>query len=358
MARSSASGGESAGPPDMLQLPPGNEAVRRQLVALAQAERLHHCLIFEGPGGVGKAATARWLAMLVNCDGPAELMGPRSAPCGSCWSCRHVLKGEHPDVIEVGPDPERATPIISVRQARELLSKLQLHPFHARRRFVIIDPADAMTAESANALLKTFEEPPTSTGFVLVSERSSDLLPTVRSRSQRVRFGPVPLDRLAAWLEADGIQEAAQLAVMADGCPSRARELAEGELAAWRSCRDELVDALRGPLAERLKWTEGQARGDRDAVRQRLARILDVISRITRDCLLVSANPDAPPARLYNADQPQLIAAMSRRLGAPGAARIDQALAETRADLAANVNNRLALDALMAAMRVELAGGR
>ncbi len=332
----------------------GNEAVRRRLVAMAHADRLHHCLIFEGPGGVGKAATARWLAMLVNCDGPAELLGPRTTPCGECWSCRHIARGEHPDVIEVGLDPERATPIISVRQARELLRALQLHPFSARQRFVIFDPADAMNAEAANALLKTLEEPPTRTGFVLVTERTSDLLPTVRSRSQRVRFAPVAVDRVAAWLDLDEAQRALDAAVMSDGCPGRARALADGELQRWRDARDELVTVLRGPTPERLTWAEKQSRGDRAVVRERLDRILDVVSRLARDCLRQSAG--APAASFYNSDKPELIAAMNRRLGPAGVVRVDAALMAARRDLAANVNNRLALDALLAVLHRELGG--
>ncbi|RME22558.1 MAG: AAA family ATPase [Deltaproteobacteria bacterium] len=334
--------------------PVGNEAVLRRLIETYHADRLHHCLILEGPRGVGKAAAARRLAMLVNCDGPAELLGPRTTPCGECWSCRHIARGEHPDIIEIGLDPERATPIISVRQARALLGALQLHPFHARQRFVIIDPADAMTQEAANALLKTLEEPPTRTGFILITERTSDLLPTVRSRSQRVRFGPVEVERVAAWLDLDDPRRAWEAAVLSDGCPDRARELVDGELDRWRQVRDELVAVLRGPTPERLAWTEKQARGDRDAVRQRLDRILDIVSRLARDCLRLEAG--SPSSVLYNADQPELIAAMNRRLGPAGVARVDAAVAEARRELEANVNNRLALDALLAVLHRELGG--
>lgn len=341
--------------PDHLELPPGNEEVRRRLVALARGGRLHHCLIFEGPQGVGKADSARWLAMLVNCQGPAELLGPRTAPCGACWACRNIARGQHPDVIELGLDPDKVTPIISVEQARELLGKLTLHPFNALQRFVIVDPADALTVEAANALLKTLEEPPTRTVFVLVSARPTDLLPTVRSRSQRVRFGPVALDRVVAWLEAQGIEGAEDLALLAEGCPARARALAEGGLLAWREDRDRLLEALDGGVPDRLAWAEAHGKGDRDEVHETVDRALDALGRLLRDALVRSAGGQAP---LYNADRVEVVEDWAARLGAGGIARVQLALQECRRDLAANVNTRLALDALLASVAADLGPAR
>jgi len=341
-------------PDEALVLPPGNEAVRRRLVSLARAGRLHHCLIFEGPGGVGKAASARWLAMLVNCDGPPELGEERSAPCGSCWSCRQVARGQHPDVIHVGLDPEKATPIISVGQARTLLGQLTLHPFHARLRFVILDPADAMNPEAANALLKTFEEPPSQTIFILVSERPAELLPTVRSRSQRVRFGPVTTDRVSAWLASQGFADAQALAVLAEGRPGRALALAEGELAAWRQARDGVVAALEGSVQARLAWTEKHAKGERDSVGSHVDRSLDALGSLLRDALVWGASTGPVRRALYSFDREDLVQDWALRLGPGGVARVDGALGEARRDLAANVNPRLALDALLAAVAAEL----
>ena len=110
-----------------------------------------------------------------------------------------------PDVIRVGVDPKKTAAIISVGQARELHKQLMVKPFHARRRFVIFDPADAMTPEAANALLKTFEDPPSQTHFVLITGAPASLLMTVRSRSQRIRFAPVKEDVLVAWLTQRGV---------------------------------------------------------------------------------------------------------------------------------------------------------
>ncbi|NOY28063.1 MAG: hypothetical protein GXP62_19535 [Oligoflexia bacterium] len=344
----------------MLTLPPGNESVRRSLVALAQAQRLHHCMIFEGPAGIGKLANARWLAMLINCQGPAELLGPRATPCGACWSCRHIAVGQHPDVIELGLDPQRTTPIISVRQARQLITDLSLHPFSATLRFVIIDPVDAMTAEAASALLKTFEEPPKNTTFVLVSERPMSLLATVRSRGQRVRFGPLSTDELVGWLVAnaivDTVDSARQVARLADGCPGLARSLAGGQLAVWMAARDSVVDVLRAPLPDRLAWTEKLCKGDRAAVMARVDQSVDALQRLLRDVLLAcaSSGPGRFEVATYNDDQSDLIDDWAARLGTRGVQRLERVLADARVDLAANVSTRLVLDAMLAGVVAQL----
>jgi DNA polymerase-3 subunit delta' len=317
----------------------GNERVRARLRDLADSERLHHCLLFEGPEGVGKAASALWLAAVVNCEAEAA-----SRPCGGCWSCRQIPKGQHPDVICVGLDPKKATPIISVEQAREVLKELMLRPFHARQRFVIIDPMDAMTPAAANAMLKTLEEPPADTGFILVSAAAASLLPTVRSRSQRVRFAPVGTAVLAAWLVSRGVADAEEVARLAEGCPGRALGLSVSDAVAWRTSRDALLEALEQPLDQRFKFSEQLTRGDRAAWVRRVEDTLTAVSTLLRDALAAEAG--ASP--FYNTDRPELVAAWGARLGPTGIARLAGAVGAARENLAHNVNGRLLTDGLMA----------
>lgn len=339
----------AAARPDHLELPPGNEEVRRRLVALARAGRLHHCLIFEGPQGVGKADSARWLAMLVNCQGPAELLGPRTAPCGSCWSCKNIARGQHPDVIELGLDPEKVTPIISVEQARALLGKLTLHPFNAQQRFVVVDPADALTVEAANALLKTLEEPPPGTGFLLVTARSSGLLATVRSRSQRVRFNAVPEAALVPWLEARGISQATRVARLAMGCPGRALALADGGIRRVDEIRDQLLDALAGGSPRVFEYAEALTRkGDsREAVDQSL----DALEVLLRDAAVVAAGR---PEATLNTDLGPLLQAWAQALWPTGLERLQRRVDEARVRVTLNVNGRLLLEALLSQVVLEL----
>jgi DNA polymerase-3 subunit delta' len=317
----------------------GHADTRERLRTLAQTDRLHHCLLFEGPAGVGKAATALWLAAVVNCE-----QAPVDEPCGRCWSCRQIPKGHHPDVIIVRPDPKKHTRIISVEQARSVLSQLILRPFHARLRFVIIDPADAMMPPAANALLKTFEEPPNATGFILVTGAVGSLLPTVRSRSQRVRFAPVPVDDLERWLAARGVNQPADVARLSEGCPGRALGLSVSDVGAWRQSRDALVSALDATAAERFTFSEKLARGDRSTWTQQVESTLEAVACLLRDALARLTDGEVR----YNTDRPAIVDEWAQRLGRDGIAVVAAAVGDARVNLAHNVNGRLLADGLVA----------
>jgi DNA polymerase III delta' subunit len=317
----------------------GNAALRARLATLGEAEALHPCLLFEGPAGIGKAATARWLAQRLNCE--AE-----DRPCGRCWSCRQIGRGQHPDVLTVGLDPERTAPIISVEQARGIVAALVPRPAYARRRFVIIDPAEAMSEEAANALLKNLEEPPPDTGFILITAATSRLLPTIRSRSQRVRFAPIPSAELSAWLAARGVDAPEATAALGEGCPGRALALAGEGAAAWAADREALLAVIRGPLSEVFSWSEQLTRGERTDWLPRLERALDLLGELLREALQAWAARDtgAPePARSW-----------ARSLDLAGLSRLSLALDRARRDLEGYVNGRLLAEALLCAVRAEL----
>jgi DNA polymerase-3 subunit delta' len=166
---------------------------------------LHHAYLFAGPEGVGKAAAALVLAQAANCEGAAP-GGVRDDACGACGPCRKIARGVHPDVLVLHEERTMAkagawepkggrTPSkdIVVDQIRDLVDhRLALRRFEGRRRFVVLDPADAMNPQAQNALLKTLEEPPEDTTLVLVSSTPDALLPTIRSRCLRVVFAPGP----------------------------------------------------------------------------------------------------------------------------------------------------------------------
>ena len=329
---------------------PGNLDVRHRLDRLALDGHLHPCLLFEGAGGLGKAAAARWLAMRLNCEA-----WPDGGPCRTCWSCRQIDKGTHPDVIQVGLDPQRKTPIISVSQARELLGQLAMRPYNARSRVVIIDPADALTVESGNALLKTLEEPPPDTRFVLVTSRPRALLITILSRCQRVRFGAVDPKTVAAWLEERGVDDALWLAQLAEGCPRAALDLVDGEAAAWKDARDAILHSIGGGLDDVFSYAEALTKGDRGQWRIKVDRSLDAVERLLQDAWRLRTRGE--PAR-YNPDREAVVEAWSHALDAQGLCRMTEALDLARSNLSANVSGRLVLEALVARMATELGAAR
>ncbi|MEC9072562.1 MAG: DNA polymerase III subunit delta', partial [Myxococcota bacterium] len=186
----------------------GHNRVLNTLVAANANGTVHHALLFAGPDGVGKATVARALSALMNCTGQAPV-DPEGRPvdaCGTCRSCRRILaeptdgevgESSHPDLLALRPDGKT----IKIGQVREILKVLPYPPLEARVRVVVIDPAEAMTVPAANALLKTLEEPPSSTQFILVSSQPDALLTTIRSRCQRIGFGRLRDEEVIAGLE-------------------------------------------------------------------------------------------------------------------------------------------------------------
>jgi len=262
----------------------------RALTPLRAALRrgaLHHAYLFGGPEGVGKARAALLLAQAANCDGAeGGPGGHRDDPCGACGPCRKIARGVHPDVLVLreeramvkagawepkgGRSPSKD---IVVDQVRDVVDRrLSLKRFEGRRRFVIIDPADAMNPQAQNALLKTLEEPPDDTTLVLVAASPDSLLPTIRSRCLRVAFGPLPAEVIAPRLE-ERLPKLLDRRLAEAAGKGRGKDEAAGEDEADRrraeaELREEipLAVALSGGSLGRALQLFGTLRTQRDAV--------------------------------------------------------------------------------------------
>ncbi|HJS92370.1 MAG TPA: DNA polymerase III subunit delta' [Steroidobacteraceae bacterium] len=161
------------------------------------AGRLPHALLIHEAPGAGGDWLAGWVARMVLCSHPAE-----EAPCGGCASCQRAAQGQHPDLTVVRP-LESSTQI-RIEQVRELGEELSLTSHQGGYKVAILSPADTMNRFSANALLKTLEEPPQGTLLVLVATQPSRLPATLLSRCQRVRVRAPQRAEAIAWLEATG----------------------------------------------------------------------------------------------------------------------------------------------------------
>ena len=319
----------------------GNKDIRDRLLRLSNSGQLHHCLLFEGPSGVGKHLHALWLAKLINCLAEPEIRS--EGPCGTCWSCRMIEKGDHGDIVVVGYDPEKTAKVISVKQARTLISKIQVHPARARKRVVIIDPAEAMRIEAANALLKTLEEPPSSTMFVLICDFADQLLPTIRSRVQRIRFRPVPREELAAWVEQKNNTSAVgNIPTLGEGAPGFALQMFEDQ-EEWRTLRDEFLMIIQKGDTAQIKWVSSFCSGSKQDWLPSLMLLLDIISTLLRDWVVLAF---ASPLPLYHEEVRERLVKFHHN--PVQLSKLFEHIEQIRKDLRIHVNGSLLLESFLA----------
>ncbi len=210
--------------------------------AASLRSRLASTYLFVGPTGVGKRTFALKLAQCLLCRvNPPEAMNP----CGRCEACVQMLAGTHPDLLQVRkPIDKNEIPIDALVGPRErrmqegLCHDLWQKPQQGSRRIAIIDDADALNEESANCLLKTLEEPPPRAVIVLIGTSPQRQLPTIRSRSQIVRFSPLERETIARLLASQQTvetpAEAERIAAHSHGSLARATELLDVEYWTFR----------------------------------------------------------------------------------------------------------------------------
>jgi DNA polymerase-3 subunit delta' len=237
------------------RLLPWHSAQWRSLTERLGAGNLPHALLLTGMSGVGKRRFARLFAKAVLCEQPAE----QHEPCGACRSCTLFEAGSHPDLVVVEPAEEGKD--ITIGQVRGLAAQVALKSQYGRHRVVVLDPADRMNPNAANALLKTLEEPGPDTLLLLVSDRPSALLPTIRSRCQQIAFRPPAKADALTWLatEIDAGDGAESLLALAGGAPLHAVELArEGGVTHYQSLLSDLEAVAAGadPVATAATWGE------------------------------------------------------------------------------------------------------
>jgi DNA polymerase-3 subunit delta' len=216
---------------------------------LRERARLPHALLIHGRQGIGKLAFAQALARALVCEAPRA----DGAPCGTCAACGWCMAGSHPDWIDVAPaaeDDESEAPLdgeraasreITVKQIRGLADFINLSSHRGGAKIVLLHPAESLNVNAANALLKSLEEPPPNTFFLLVSHRPHFLLPTIKSRCSQIA-APVPSREAAeAWLAKQSVPNPALALAQSGDAPLLAMQLTD---TAWWEQRATLLDAI------------------------------------------------------------------------------------------------------------------
>lgn len=312
---------------------------------------LPHALLIQGRPGLGKTHLARVFARSLLCEQPIAGDGA----CGACAACGWFDQGNHPDYRQVQPealDPgdgeepkrgEGAAPSRQIRidQVRELQPFLRVGTHRGGLRIALIRPAEAMNAATANALLKSLEEPPERTLLLLVSSDPQRLLPTVRSRCQGVTVFPANAETAAAWLRAQGVADAEGVASFAGNAP-----LAALEQAGFAEARAALAELLSDPDLDPV-------RGAELCLGPPLPEVLSWIQKWTYDLLRLRSGA----APRYHPGAGAGLARVAGRLDPLGLARYAARVAEARALALHPLNPKLVLEDLLIRYR-ELAMGQ
>jgi DNA polymerase-3 subunit delta' len=207
--------------------------------ALAQ-KRIGHAYLFSGISAVGKKTLAREFVKALNCEKEDAFHDS----CGECSSCRKIQNENHPDVFFVEADGQ----FIRIDAIREIQEQMKCRPLEVRRRVFVIDDADKMNDQAANALLKILEEPSPSNILILVTARPYSMPSTIISRCQHMRFNPLRFDAVAKFLvDQAGMdnQRALLLAGLSGGSIGRAIELNEDDIVVYRTELLKLLSITR-----------------------------------------------------------------------------------------------------------------
>jgi DNA polymerase-3 subunit delta' len=325
---------------------------------LADRERMPHALLLHGPAGIGKVEFAHALAAGALCESPRGGLA-----CGECPSCHWFSQGNHPDFREIVPEatadeegegaaePEAVKPekarslVIKIDQIRAVADFISLSTHRAGFKVLVIRPAETLQPAAANALLKTLEEPPARTLIVLVSDRPSRLLATIRSRCRLLALALPGRDEALAWLRAEGVEKPEVALASAGGAPLLARDLARPEESELR--RRLLSELSRPGGADPLGFAPGI---DRQAVERFIHWMQTWVHDLARAKLAgaVRHHPDfaaALQARARAADTEALFA-------------LDRELASARSLAGHPLNPRLVAEHLLMAYNRATSGAK
>ncbi len=336
----------------------GNERVKQLLRRMLESGRVPGALLFTGEEGVGKKLFALEIARALNCRTPQGVEG-----CGKCPAClrmsrfnfpqsqdlddwKKIFWTDHGDVGMVVA-PKR---LLLVDQMRDIEREANFRPFEGRARVFLVDDADKLNDQSANALLKTLEEPPPTSHIILITSRPAMLLPTVRSRCQTIRFSPLTTAEIEQHLLKNKLATPAEAGLRARaGNGSIGRALA-GDLESFRERRDAMLQvltalAITGDHFRLLRLAEEMNEAKH---KDEYEFGLELLETLIRDSLMLSMG--IPWEKVINQDVLPQLQKISERIDSRSATSWISRIEELREQLVVNVNRKPATDALFLSM--------
>lgn len=320
----------------------------KQIIANAIKNRnLPHAYLFYGEDSVGKKRLAVELAKALNC----AVSGPEDG-CGTCPSCKKIERRSHPDFFLLEPaksSPAAREAIYKIEEIRELRKKLQFLPYEGITKVAIIDSAEAMNAQSANSFLKTLEEPPGQTLLVLITSNPYNLLPTIVSRCQGVRFHALKTDEVRAILEktreaSPESIDSGEIELRAARSRGQVKRALDPETLETSEERNALLNLMGAVSYKKMDavfhWSKTWSRKP-----ELLQAILDEMLNLLRDLTLIKTGNQV--AFLQNKDLGAPLREIAAKKNMAGLVKMFESVQETKQALQANMNSQLALDTML-----------
>jgi len=299
------------------------------------SRRLGQAYLFSGIDGIGKKAVALAFASALNCEAPAAT----GDACGKCASCLKVSRGNHPDIHIVASD----TQFIRIDAIRHIEQQMTFKPLEGKKRVFIVEDADKMNEQAANALLKTLEEPAANNLIILLTARPQSLPLTILSRCQQVRFQPIPAADVARWLVEKGDKDpdtAGLLAGLSGGSIRQALELDEEDMINFRAEVGRLL--CRASLSEPMSLLALAAFLGQD--KKKVLQSLKIVHTYFRDALVYKETNRA--AMVVNAHDLTGISSLAQRLTGGQILGNISLVEQAAALLEMNVNKSLTLETM------------
>jgi DNA polymerase III subunit delta' len=337
----------------------GNDEVKQALRQLLTGGRVPGSLLFTGEAGIGKKLFALELAKALNCRNRVGIEA-----CDECSSCKRISKSTFPPFSSADDNKERMiwsehadvamvrpyNHIIRVKPMRELEREANFRPFEGAARIFIVEDAEYMNDQAANALLKTLEEPPPTTHLILTTTNPMALLQTIRSRCQMIRLAPIPFPEIESFLMKQTEISADDAALLARASRGSLGNALSVDVDDYRERRQSMLNILRaltitGNRVQLLRSAEELAaardRGDYE-------QSLDVLETLIRDAWALSLGRPADSITNYDlVDELQMIAG---ELASKRAERWLVQIEELRGALEVNLNRKIASDGLLMSM--------
>ena len=312
----------------------GQDRQIEMLINAIKRRNVSHAYLFSGIPGIGKMTTATAMAKVLNCE------ANNGDFCDYCTSCKKIEHRNHPDILWIEPEGD----YIKIDQIRRMQEQIKYRPYEGRNKVVITDKAEKMNLQSSNCLLKTLEEPPPHTVLILLTTAPFQVLPTIRSRCQRVMFQPLSAELVIEVLREKQGGESGELkliASLAGGSIGKAIQWMErGVLKERKKLLEKINHLNKGHITEILDLAESLGED-----KETLMENLDLLRLWFRDLLIFKETDQ--PKYLINRDLKNEVSTIAFRLSLPALFEKVQTLNEAQLALQGNVNPRIAMETML-----------